>query len=114
MRSRLLSRVTDTVTVSVEAPTGSYDGQGAPSYGTAQTINGTARYEDEVIFGADGVEEQVHLTLYVDGAEASVPERGYRVTVGGVAYIVRRRKRVETLRGGVSHVELKCRRESSG
>lgn len=109
--STLLAQGTGTVTVGVEVFSGSYDGQGKPSYGTSSDISAQYELADRLVRSRDGSEVVTSLTLWVDAGESVQPAHRDRVTLSGETYIVVERKAVRDLQGTLDHTRLRCREE---
>lgn len=110
--SVLLSRTDRLEDVSVEVA-GSFDGQGAPSYGSASTIKARAVREAEQVIGPDGSMIRTTLTLWVPTGESVTPAEGDRITYNSETFIVAEQTQPKTLRGSVTHTRLRCRDEGA-
>lgn len=105
-------------TVSYEAFAG-LDGQGMPSYDSSVDVTAHVReYSgangEQYITTADGSQQRVTLTLWVEGDALLIPEEQGRITRGGRSYIIMEKKSVSRLRNPASlpsHVRLRCRSE---
>lgn len=109
--STALEQGIGTVTIGVEPFSGSYDGQGKPSYNASQDIDAQARIEDRLVRDRDGSEVRTSLTLWIDSGESPLPAHEDRVTHDGTAYIVIDRKRVTDVENVLDHVRCHCREE---
>lgn len=95
------------------------DGQGMPRYESAVDVSAHVREYagsdgEQYITTADGSQQRVALTLWVEGDALLIPEEQGRITRGGRSYIIMEKKTVSRLRNPASmpsHVRLRCRVE---
>jgi len=110
MPSKLLGRDATLQSITVEELAG-VDGQGKPSYGTAQTTNGVVRYTDEVVTMADGSKVGTSLTVWIPSTQTVFPNEQARLTVEGTTYIVVQSKDVKDFKNTLSHRRVRCQVE---
>lgn len=112
------------VDVVVERRQAGVDGQGRPSYATAETTRArvleyASEKANQFTAGTGGSQTRYHATAYYapteDGDDVLevAPREGDRVVTGGQTYIVGERKVVRGLGGVIAHVRIRLRLQGS-
>lgn len=107
----ILARDGGTEVVQVELRAG-IDGQGKPGYDSPIDVDARVIIHSEVIRQPSGSEQRVIATVWIDGAQSTLPTMDDRIaTAQGLVGIVVDRLDGRSLSGVLDHVRLKIREE---
>jgi len=113
--SRLISRIMDLETISVEV-FDDYDGEGAPSYSSPIEIEAHAKATDAFVTNPEGSTDQkvkAPLTLWVPPDAEVIPGEQDRITRGLEVFIgieLTSPRRLKASTSSPDHYRLRCRR----